>query len=206
MTGFDFLPLKNAQVFHQFNITGIWDFQTMTLGVTSRVSLGTQFQFDYWESQCPQFFGEAKTYTMYAHGVGAVTEPLIPNSSQHLIQAAHESGITYIGEVVNTFGKVVIPPECLITKNPIVGEVLEGCSTVYENASIITNEFGWKYKTIARLDWGPHKDCFWTGLIEYSDPNFVYNYVFKNGVGIIDIWFGAMDENGNVTGMEVYSP
>lgn len=212
VTGFPYYPMSQPQFFIQYKVAAWWNSATMVLGIIpgSRV-FNSNYQIDYWASECPYHLGKSSLGTLYAHPTGTPNQPVNYFQTQQLMINASPNGKVYLGEVENNAGNFVFPPECLITKNPKKGEIVEGVSTVFLNdvsSDIIRSDFHWKYQTLDHLDsWGPHEDVWWTSLIEYGTEEWVYNYIFKRNVGIVDLWYGKKDQWGNVSdGFEIYCP
>jgi len=185
----------------QIPITGTWHEDTMALDIDARGDTTGQIVISF--SRNPVL----DTFVNYWHLPEVPPLPVFLSSSLQNSYGYYLYGkpgaLIYVGELVNEFGQIIRPPEALLTMSPIAGENFTRMSRVYTDDAI-TIRIHWKYQTIAHYDtWGPFVDCWRTALWEY-DSNHVYNYVFQHGVGIVDLWHGTVDAQGNVVGVEYW--
>lgn len=197
-TGHPYYPMNaSSQIVYQgYRIQGHWNETTMELTVTSRTPYPNPVAIQYSKTTCPMYFGNGVLF------LGDHTELGI--SSGKLIDGGGVSsnGISYIGEAINQNHNVHIPFIPKIATNPVAGQEIQGTSRVTASCTDMTFELNlpWRYKTIGHFtNWGPFQDVWRTGLHEYGNEQFVYNYVFARNKGMVNYWFGQLLPNGTLT-------
>jgi hypothetical protein len=123
-----------------------------------------------------------------------------------------DNGRFYIGEVGSMiYGETVTPGEPKIPMNPIGNEHYEfdhwvmDCTSGHLHIRTMHTSFymiGGPGYTWLRADGALMPNCVWTSLEEQpGNPveDHVYNYVFQQGVGIIDIAWGNLRDHVNYT-------
>jgi len=197
---YDYFPqTEGTQIeYDTFAITGTWHEDTYTLDILTRTEHTTNVVMAFEHAQCPAFSGTEMAFER---------PPGTYQASLYNGTMVSGNGKYYVGEAISEFGGFTFPYEPILTYLPIAGEVIDGYSTTYTSCSDATplfTDWHWQYRTIAHYDnWGPFSDVWRTALKEFR-TNHVYNYVFQKDVGIVDLWHGAVDAQGNVTGVEYW--
>lgn len=104
----------------------------------------------------------------------------------------------YIGEAINQDGAVYKPFLPKMPLNPKEGTNISGTSSVFKDG-VYMGQTPWVFRVVKHRDWGQFTDCWITFLQETKYGS--YNYVFKNGVGLVDFWY--VDPTGK--GLEYYA-
>jgi hypothetical protein len=189
----------NTIQYRVFSINAVWLSDTFLLPIRSQVRQEHDILITPEPYSSPAFIG---TKMQWANYLGKLAGSLKVGTG------ISPEGKYYLGEGVNELEMVISPPEALLTYNSVVGEIIDCHSRVFTNSydnTILIPDFHWTYRTIGHYNtWGHYSDCWHTGLYEHTS-NYVYNYVFANGVGMIDFWYGALNPNNNVTGMRFYA-
>ncbi len=189
-----------------YPITGTWNESTGALDILTRGNKLKTEVISFGTKTCEKFSGQL--YNSYYH---AENVPSFPQNNWASLQTLPYTfeGKEFIGEGVDQNGWVKVPPEAIISKNLVVGEVIDSPSTtVYESCSsdiILSNSFHWKYRTVSHhTTWGSFGDTYRTSLREYGGN--VYNYAWTYGVGLSDFWHGLLNTSNNtVNGYEYYA-
>ena len=198
-------------VYDVYPFTGTWHDNTGELDILTRGAPGVQQTMAFSRTRCAKF-PDADLYNAYYHLAGTPNAPAQPWASLQNVDYLY-SGKLYIGEGVDQFGAVKIPPEAIITNAPVAGESIDSPSTtVYagcDSGVVQSSAFHWRYRTIAHYaTWGIFPDVWRTSLREYASDNsgYVYNYAWQRGKGIVDLWYGQLNQQTNaVTGSEYYA-
>jgi hypothetical protein len=119
----------------------------------------------------------------------------------------HYNGTVYFGEVGDpTRGFTVTPGEPKLPLNPWAGENLEIDHQLSdpENGQLICGVLHTSFWVLGRISWGIWPDCWLTVLVERpgTPDATVYSYVYANGIGLVDLWWGPIDARGNVGSLE----
>jgi hypothetical protein len=195
---YPYFPMDAKINYLVFNITGHWDEATFAFSIDTQTQRPNTISITPEPIKCPAFTGTKMVWENY---LGTKTSLMDGKT-------VSSNGKYYIGEGINENSNLIYPYEALLSYSPIAGESIEEHSRVFTGCSdntIIVPDFHWKYKTIAHYaTWGDFSDVWRTGLHEYTSMH-VYNYVFANGIGMVDFWHGSVDANGNVTGFRFYA-
>lgn len=113
----------------------------------------------------------------------------------------------FVGEYGGV-GAVVQPPEPVITAAPIAGETFDvACAVTLYPPNVPSVQQGilnCRYRTIwVGQPYGAEPDTVLTALEErydtpYAEGNWLYNYLYKPGVGLIDATWGRKLPNGTI--------
>lgn len=195
-TGFEYNPLPNGGHLDYWGATmqGYYHHDTHTLDMwTWQPMDGRVMTFEKIDGACPYWFGSMAMWASYdTHPMGMT----LYNTPQ-----VSADGIVYWGEVMNPRG-VVLPGEAIVTKNPVVGEVVEAHSRVYMgcNSEMLFPSYHWRYQTTERYaEWNGYHDVVRTDLIEYNHEtiptalDWVYTYFFARDIGMVNVIWGMMD-------------
>lgn len=211
VTGYAYAPYKDRSQmnFYVFSMTGT--LHTNGIISVNSVQYIKPLAISTGRMQAPVFFGY-DLITQYYHLLEIPPTPIVMSATQAKMEAMTSSGVLYIGEPINELGNMVIPPEPLITHYPIAGEVIEGYSKVYQSYTsrdnIINPNWHWRYTTVGYFPtFGGRTDVWITSLREIVTGNdMIYNYTWKKDVGMVDYWYGTVNEQNNtVTGWLYYS-
>lgn len=116
----------------------------------------------------------------------------------------------YLGEMINQFGYVTMPPEPEMSLMPFTGQVYDIHSTVYKSvsdATVLNGDYRTTMYTLAHVSsWRGIPDVWITVLDERNtasgSDDVLYEYVWARGIGVIDLWTGPMGANGIIYGTE----
>jgi hypothetical protein len=184
-TSYDYFPMKigTSIEYKCFAINGVWHSESMCLDAYIQPTPPTDVRVTSSLMVTPAYFG----FYQYWHVLGTPDfPPIIKNG---LGNGFFIKDKIYVGETMNEFGQIMIPPEPLLMYRPNEGEVISGVSDVYQayDMGVKINTANWRYKTIAHYDtWGVFSDCWRTALSENEYQ--VYNYVFARGIGMVDFY------------------
>lgn len=185
-SGFEYFPMEEGTniVYREFAITGSWQ-PNMELWVLTKQYTGRDVCITSRRHSAPGFIG-------YFQNWRNVIYPELPvNYNKGLVNTPFIYGNNTLGmgEVRNEMGWVMYPPECILTYDPVPGELVQATTRVYENGfnGPYLASGAWTYKTIGHYPmWGVFPDTWRTALKE--DTGRRYNYVFMRGVGMVDFW------------------
>jgi len=192
-------PESPGLLYNVFDIDALWIPDTFCLSINKQVKRGYQVCITPTAYHSPAFQGTEFRWTAAKRG----------NFLGSLKNGAALSGNNkpYIGEGVNEVNSLIVPPECILTYTPVMGENVEAYSKIFSDPTaeiLLQDDFHWCYRTIEHPDvWGDFTDCWRTGLWEYSS-NGVYNYVFSLGIGLVDFWYGLLGADNHVIGQRYY--
>lgn len=212
VTGFEYNPLPDNGQINYWGATmqGYYHHDTHTLDMwTWQAAPPRTISFSRTKSVCPLWFGGTELVASYDHPIGTSNLPIGAEPGSAILYNAFSvssTGIPYWGELANPNG-IVMPAEAIITKNPVVGEVIEAWSVTYTgcNTQVLYPSFHWRYQTTAHYDtWNGYSDVIRTDLVEYaheSDPtakDWVYTYFFVRGIGMVNVVWGKLDPLTNM--------
>ena len=109
-------------------------------------------------------------------------------------------GKKYIGEAMNELGGVYKPPLPKLLNEKKVQLWEFDATSRYKCPYAPEGKFKVRFAMRGLKEWGVFGKCWQTGLSE-NGPT-VFNYAFKEGVGLVDCWY--MDKNTN-EGYEFYA-
>ncbi len=188
--------------------SGIFDYR---IDIYSTTPLSNSPQYtEFNHNAKSQSFGNLPFYTTYNFDNGAPNLVLDSKAFWTSFGVAWDGQqmMPYIGEVRNHLGNFVIPPEPQLPKFPHEGQILDVHSSVYVSESdptVAVPDYHTSLYVLAHVDlWkGRWEDCWVTVLTEHTgSTKVVYEYVFAKNIGIVDLWFGTMNNEGQITGYE----
>lgn len=197
-----------------YQIGGHWDPTTKQITVDWRTALYQQtFVWDVMPNMFgavpifgEMFFGPSKTVN-----ASTIVGPAVNQPGFALYDIVQQIGnVGYIGEIGSPAdGWTISPGEPKISMVPQGGEHYETDHWVQDssNGSMVMYQMHTSFWAITgpgyvwtRIDGVQFRDCVWTSLEERpGDPgaDYVYNYVFQRGVGILDIRWGNLRDHVN---------
>lgn len=220
-TGHPYYPMNAGQriKYQLYSFRGYWDEPSMKITITARAPYvpsnpyymqTISYSFDI----CPLYFGYGPLY------VATYTDPYGASGSLKDGGWIDPKGISYIGEAVNEKGVVARPFIAKLAFNPSQGQEIRGSSVTNLNCNsqqlYLNKPFNWVYRTIEyNKVWGRYTDTWRTGLREFNSEfnsnnvkhkDRVYNYVFQRGVGMVNFWYGDLEDNQSIlNGVEYYA-
>jgi hypothetical protein len=215
-TGHAYNPMTpdSSILYNVSNITGTWNDTTMRLDITSS-TLVSPLRISYSKLGHDSYNPAHNLFVHYFHPDSVPNEPVVLTSSLQDAKWLLANGTSYIGELINELGNVIVPPEAKLQKTPSAGSVIEAVSVVRKSVTdntIVNPAFRWKYRCIEHLanPWGKFTDCWRTGLREYivesgGAKDRVYNYLWMRDKGLVNFWYGDLNANGTVTGTSFYA-
>ena len=184
-----------------FEIEGVADRNTGAIGITKRTPVANspqritiaQGELPYMRAQC-------------YHNPGT---PVPTDQKSRLYEVAYNhNGIDYIGECGAS--NLQIPPIPVFRESGPRFDVTSGITSY--NADGTVNPIPLKTLSTShwvhgRGAWGQWTDTIRCHLLEdnpqgYNDA--VYNYIFARGVGLVDFWFGVLNDAGVIQGTQYY--
>jgi hypothetical protein len=197
-----------------FNMTGTWNDLTSRLDIVSSTPT-TQVKITYSKNGADTYNPAHNLFVHYFHALNEPGSPVNYASALQDTKWLTPNGYSYIGELINELGNVIVPPEAKIQKNLVGGTVIEAKSVVRKSVTdntIINPSFRWKYRCIEHMaaPWGDFIDCWRTGLREYitesgGPKDRVYNYLWMRDKGLVNFWYGDLNTDGTVTGSLFYA-
>lgn len=204
-TGYSYDPMNDGTwiQYAVHSIQGFWHPEAMQLDVTWRSSPVAYNTLSFSSPNYCNILGGGPLYGITYNGSASLQDG-----------GWVVSGKNYIGEAINENGNVQIPFIGKLTQSPDPGEQLNATSVVYESCqpdSQVIEYLPWTYQTIdKRPMWGNFADVVRTGLWEKNSQatngqgqplngqDRVYNYVFQNGVGVVNFWYGYVQPDGTL--------
>ena len=163
--------------YRMYEITGVFNKLTLKLFVTLRV-LKMERTLTVENKSCVcgnNFYGHRYSWDGKING-GIIYEGWDTIDGQR-----------YLGEKINHLNGKYNPCLPKLAEIKSVTSVLTGSSITNCECAKIENNNPWKFKMIEKVNWGPFGECWRTGLWECNFN--AYNYVFKEGIGMVDFWF-----------------
>lgn len=213
-TGFSYNPLVSGQRIKYWlgSLSGYYHYDTNALDAWN-VSYIRNVVTSFSERiGCENFFGNQVFNVAYNHELSVEDSPVdLTNSLQNALCISSE-GVPYLGEGINVRG-IIMPYEAIITKNPIIGEVIDCHSKVYngETFELLMSDYHWKYKTSQIYSqWNNYSNVVRVDLAEFNSEydssvkDVVYTYFFAENIGIVQLYWGEVDPiSHQVTGKVV---
>ncbi len=206
LSKYEYLPLFDGATieYKVIDFTGIWYPDNFKLDIFTRQGRTDHVRVTSGLSSCPAFTG----FAQFWHTLDFPDLPIRPGMSLRNGLTVSENGLYYLGEAINEFGNFTSPYIAILTNSPVAGERIEGKSKTYlscKDSTLLRDDYLWSYRTIQHYElWGIFPDVWRTALWEH-ETNHVYNYAFAKDIGMVNIWHGFMDVNGNVVGTEYYA-
>ncbi len=202
MTTHPYWPLTpNSTIEYQvFKIKGRAHLDTLHLDVTERIPSPVNAVQRKTMLTVPALYAPATAIAYAMPGQPLPTPATLrwENGIQFVLPWIPPNGFAYIGEYNSQ-----IAPEPLLAFDTQIGVKRTGLTHAvnFADGKVYPQELPWTYMDISRGPWDQHPDTIRTGLLEQpaNGPRVIFNYIYRQGIGLVDEWYGALDDAGNVT-------